>query len=440
MKYFSLLVLVGVFLCLVGEIGGADSLEVAVALFRGEKADFSSDGGLLVRMGGKTFAVPPKKSVHFEKRGEEIFWVEKKVVDSSVLLAPRGGEYLLWGKRPYRGRILLKVHRGQILVLNRLSLEDYVKGTIKLEASPSWPEEALKAQIVVARTYALKNLGRHKEEGFDFCATVHCQRYGGVNAEDPRSNHLVEETEGIVLTYEGKLASVVYHSESGGYTDSALNVWGKDVPYLVAVPSPWEEESPHKSWQVELTKSDIERALKRGGYLVGSLEEVRFIPGDNGRMKVVEFMAGGKQYTIPASRFRETVGVDTILSTCFRVTVRKKGEERVVRTRKVAPPPRETQAYREWMERDWNLDDIIAFLEMREREREGKKGELPPQVEEVTEVITASEEYYLFEGRGWGHGVGLSQWGAVGMAERGFQYPEILLHYFPGCRLGRVRE
>ncbi|MCX7667880.1 MAG: SpoIID/LytB domain-containing protein, partial [Atribacterota bacterium] len=305
----------------------AKDLEVKVALYRGkEEVGFSSASGILVTLDRRTFAVPAGMPVHFSLQNGKVFWKEKNLSVTRLILAPRGDEPILWGKRPYRGKMILEARKGFLLLLNFLSVEDYVKGTIKLEASPSWPEEALKAQIVVARTYALKNLGRHKEEGFDFCTTEHCQCYGGISAEDTRTNALVEATRGVVLTYEGKIASVVYHSESGGYTDSALNVWGKEVPYLVAVPSPWEKDAPHASWTVRLSKADIETALRRAGYLPGRLQDIQFVPGQNGRMKEVILFSRSGRWVIPASKFREAIGAQVLLSTYFTVREEKTKE------------------------------------------------------------------------------------------------------------------
>ncbi|HOQ67873.1 MAG TPA: hypothetical protein PKU87_04470, partial [Candidatus Atribacteria bacterium] len=94
--------------------------------------------------------------------------------------------------------------------------------------------------------------------------------------------------------------------------------------------------------------------------------------------------------------------------------------------------------YDEWMEKDWDLDDIINFLKMREEERNRKKGIPPPPRVVVVEEVVSQGATFIFEGKGYGHGVGLSQWGAKGMAEEGFSCREILSHYFPGCEIQRA--
>jgi len=157
-----------------------------------------------------------------------------------MLITTQGKGFILVNNRPYRGSLTIKNENGNLMVINHVYLDDYIRGTIKKEINPHWPEEAIKAQIITARTYAVKNIARHQDQGYDFCASSHCQVYGGINAEDSITNKLVDSIKDLILTYQNQPAGVCFHSESGGCTDSALNVWGKNVPYLVSVDSPWE--------------------------------------------------------------------------------------------------------------------------------------------------------------------------------------------------------
>ena len=159
-------------------LGMGKELEVKVNLNKAKEAVFSSSGGLKIEIGKRYFSVPSSYPVHFREKGGKVEWEEENILSSEVYIYPKGKEPILWGKRPYRGSFIVKASSDGILVINQLPVEDYIKGTMKLELSPAWPVEALKAQIIVSRTYALKNLRRHEEEGFNFCATDHCQRYG----------------------------------------------------------------------------------------------------------------------------------------------------------------------------------------------------------------------------------------------------------------------
>ncbi len=413
-----------------------------------EGVQCSSPQGLEVRVGKRVFVVPANRSLSFSLAPSGVFWREKNLVVSVVTVSPRGDVVYL-GKRPYRGRLEIRKRGENLEVVNVLPLEDYLKGTMKLEVNPSWPEEALKAHIVVARTYVLKNLGRHGEEGFDFCATVHCQRYGGVFAEDPRTNGLVEETRGVILTYQGKPASVVFHSESGGYTDSAKNVWGKEIPYLVELPSPWEDDAPHAFWEVTLSSEDIARALGKRGYIYSGVLDLQCRKSEkSGRVTRVLVYTDHGVVELTGNQFREAIGFDRLPSTFFDIEHvpqdRWEGEPAWEKEEKEEEEEEEEEEkildYEKWMKRDWNLDDIITFLKLREMEREKRKQRrsLVLSAPEECPPVHRGSRVFTFVGRGWGHGVGLPQWGAVGMAKRGASFSEILSYYFPGCVLGRM--
>ena len=418
--------------------GWGKELEVKVNLNKAKEAVFSSSGGLKVEIGKRSFSVPSSYPIHFKEEGGKIKWEEENILSSEVYIYPKSKEVVLWGKRPYRGSFIIKASKGGVLVINKLPLEDYIKGTMKLESSPSWPEEALKAQIIVSRTYALKNLRRHEEEGFNFCATEHCQRYGGINAEDPVTNRLIEETKGLVLTYHDELASVVFHSESGGFTESALNVWGKEVPYLIEVPSPWEENTPHSSWEVEFKKEELESCLNEAHLIQGEILDINLSSSPEGRVEEVRVITTEGEFSFPASRFREALGSEKLPSTFFVMKKVEKEQKLRKETFPSSTPLPSPFDYEEWMEKDWDLDDIINFLKMREEKRNKKEDIAPAPRVVVEEEVVSQGIAFIFEGKGYGHGVGLSQWGAKGMAEEGFSCPEILDHYFPGCKIQKA--
>jgi len=119
-------------------------------------------------------------------------------------------------------------------VVNELELDDYLKGILPREVSFNWPMDSLKAQAVVSRTFALKNLKRHTSEGFNLCATVHCQVYGGRDAEKDETNRAVEDTHNEVLIYDDDLIGSFFHSNCGGRTETPGNVWTETfaTPYL----------------------------------------------------------------------------------------------------------------------------------------------------------------------------------------------------------------
>jgi stage II sporulation protein D len=164
--------------------------------------------------------------------------------ESEILIEPAGDwPVVVGGWRRYRGRVRARVAGNEVLVINELNLESYLKGVVPVEMGPSqFPElAALKAQAVAARTYAIAHLGDHDDEGWDLCDTPACQAYYGRSAEHSLSNRAVEETAGLVVAYKGRPIDAMYTSTCGGHTeDASLLFEGRAQPYLVAVPCVWD--------------------------------------------------------------------------------------------------------------------------------------------------------------------------------------------------------
>ncbi len=141
-----------------------------------------------------------------------------------------------------RGALVIIARDAGLLVVNDLDLEAYVKSVVPSEVPVTWPFEALKAQAIVARTFALHKKAERGGQAFDVDATVQSQVYGGLGSEDPRASEAVDATAGIVVMYEGRLALTSYHSTSAGPTEDAAEVWGIDLPYLKGVACPFDED------------------------------------------------------------------------------------------------------------------------------------------------------------------------------------------------------
>lgn len=169
----------------------------------------------------------------------------KEPLAGPLLFAP-GSEPLFVDGRPYRGQVEVAVVGSKLRVVNVVGLEAYLAGVVPDEVPPHWPAEALKAQAVVARSYALAS---RRAGPFDLYADVRSQVYGGVAAEEPETTTAIGETAGQVLLYGGKVAQTFFFSTSGGRTASAADTWsGEPVPYLVSVEDPYDTASPHHTW------------------------------------------------------------------------------------------------------------------------------------------------------------------------------------------------
>ena len=307
------------------------------------------------------------------------------------------------GLNDYFGTLEVDAVSDGLVIVNKLPLEKYLLGLN--EVPPDWPPEALKAQAIAARTYALWTLGRPPAGsadiyGFDICASTDCQVFTGADVLDApdgqRWIEAVRATSGRVLVYREKPILARYHSVSGGHTldNSEAFPGDPDLPYLRGVPSPTEEGSPLYRWRVTFQIDDLRAILERAGWWgAGALARVRTVPSrDQLHYPDVVLDGGGRRLVRSAQEFREVVG-------------------------DIAPlmhPNRYPSA---------------ALT---------STGRLPETFPSNRMTISTEDGIVRVEGRGWGHGVGMSQWGAYGLALEEAAAEDILRHYYSGAVLGEV--
>jgi stage II sporulation protein D len=274
--------------------------------------------------------------------------------------------------------IRVQVHEAGALVVREVPLEQYVEATILSEVHPDVADEPIaerlfEVQAIVARTYAVANAGRHAKEGFDLCATTHCQLYEPARLKTsrwaPAAHDAVRRTAGELLWFGDQPAHAVFHSDCGGHTSSADAVWGGPaVPYLVAEPDTCPPE--HSEWTFEARATELRTALNADARTnVGpALDRVEISGRDAaGRAELIT-LRGTRTFVVRGEVFREVVtralGVKSLRSTLF--SVKRAGD------------------------------------------------------------------HFVFSGHGFGHGVGLCQAGAAVRVRGGVAPAEVLRHYFPG--------
>lgn len=158
-----------------------------------------------------------------------------KINSDNIVIKPLSPGFVSAKGKWYRGIIMIQNKNGKLTVINNVPLEDYIKGVVPSEMPSSWATEAHKAQAIAARSYALANLGKRAKYGYDLKDTPEDQAYGGASKETPDTNFAVDETKGIVLTYNMKVINAYYSASAGGQTN--VNSWGSSLPYLRSVPS-----------------------------------------------------------------------------------------------------------------------------------------------------------------------------------------------------------
>lgn len=236
---------------------------------------------------------------------------EPKALAAPLLFTP-GSAPLEYG-RPYRGQIQVNVGSSRLQVVNSVGLEAYLYGVVPREVPSTWPAEALKAQAVVARSYAL---AVRKTGAYDLYADTRSQVYGGVQAEKPSTNAAVDATAAEVLFYEGRVATTFFFSTSGGRTADVGDVWagGDGLPYLVSVPDPYDNASPHHSWgPVLITQAKLAKAFK----VTGQVVDIRTDVNPSQRVDTITFVTQrGDELSFRGSDARTRLG---LRSTWFRV-------------------------------------------------------------------------------------------------------------------------
>lgn len=270
------------------------------------------------------------------------------------------GKFLFQGSE-YKGKI--EIFRGDtgLFVVNELPIEDYIKSVVGSEVAQTWPLEALKAQAVASRTYAIYNMQRNESNIYHLASSSLSQVYRG-NIASPEVDRAVESTRGEILVYEGEPINAMYHSTSGGVTELPEEVFQQSFPYLQSVVTDCDS-SPYYMWERRIAGRDIGESLGIGN--VDSIEAISLTK--TGRVKSLRIGSGSEQLNMEAKKFRELLGWKRLPSTWF--------------------------------------------------------------------TVSRTDRYFVFRGKGYGHGVGMCQWSAMEMAKRGKSYREILSTFYPNTMI-----
>lgn len=219
--------------------------------------------------------------------------------------------------KKYFGGVRINKNANSITVINLAPVEEYLRGVLPKEMSPSFEIEALKAQAVAARTFLLKNTGRHKSEGFDVCNTTHCQIYEGISVADAKTDKAIKETRGEILHYKNSVAFTNFHTDSGGMTESGLEVWGTDTPYLQAVE---EIEKKTQAWTKNFSKENFSAKIGADFGELKKIELSNLVIGKSasdrsksGRIKFANFVGSKKTVKLTGSEIRSKFSLPSTL-------------------------------------------------------------------------------------------------------------------------------
>lgn len=326
-----------------------------------------------------------------------------------------------YGITEHRGSICFaRLENSDITVVNELSFQEYLYGVVPREIPASWHSEALKVQAVASRSYAIRSVGKHGAYGFDLCNKQHCQVYLGYSGENKSTNKAVDDTDGKTVTYSDKVITAYFSSTSGGHTENSENYWSSPLPYLRGVEDKYEN-SPYSNWDKLIDKSEVKQKLSSNNVDIGDIVDIKPIEiSEFGRVIKLEIIGTKGSVTYEKERIRILFGYSILKSTWFSVLSDADVHITDVRSDTVIK------------ERANNLHVMTADGIRKIADQSNKfyiKGN------EGTSINNINPEVYTFRGKGYGHGLGMSQYGAKGMAEAGFDYKQILEHYYTGAKV-----
>ncbi len=291
--------------------------------------------------------------------------ISDRVGAAELIIEPQGNGYVWIGDRWYRGKTRLIRQNDGITAINNVDLEQYLYSVVGAEAVSSWPMEALKAQAVAARSYALYKRNTESNGIYDVDTTIGTQVYKGLDSEYTTTHQAVDSTLGQIMTYNNQVILAAFHSSSGGYTENVEDIWTSPLPYLRGVVD-YDQQSPVFEWQQVIPVDKI-RSLVAGVGKISGLQPEKMTP----RGRVITMKVTGDRGTTTVSGQDLRNALD-LRSTLFRVAT--------------------------------DGDNL------------------------------------RIKGRGFGHGLGLSQWGAYYLAQQGVNYHQILAHYYQSANLIKLKQ
>ena len=333
-------------------------------IIKGQKFSNKKIKGLTVKKENNT------TSLFFDKNKQKIYDLKNKV---KLVVKSSDGRGIWVGQKRYSGILNLLVLDSEILVINILGIEKYLSSVVGSEMPAKWPLEALKAQAIASRTYALKQKGNPI---YDIDSTQKNQVYNGLESRTYKTVRAVRSTRSLVLTYKNKLINALFHSSSGGMTENSQDVWKNEYPYLSSVKD-FDRNNPKLQWKKKFSSGELQKLFPE----IGGIKKIEILNITNtGRVKNVKIF--GKY------------GSDQISG----VDIRKR----------------------------MNLKSTF----MRFKFIEDKK-----YISDNDNSNNPIEKTLIVFGQGSGHGVGMSQWGARYMASKGQKAERILKHFYKGVRI-----
>lgn len=353
------------------------------------------------------------------------------------IMASAQDKVITLNDRSYRGAIEFGIYKGTLMTaVNVVGFEEYLYSVVPSEMPPSYNIEALKSQSCAARTYAMTKIGAHSADGYELCDGINCQVYKGYTGETVTTTLAVDATKGQVIYYKGVPINAVFFSNSGGYTEESENVWLEPMEYLKSVPEISEYDT--KVWTRTFTKSQINSILNSTGANIGSVTNIVIAEASpSGRVQKLNIVgtSGTKVLTKEAIRTFFASAGGSLDSRLFTVngsgSVDFKTDD--YQTPNVNMDIKTDDSYIIGSFGNSIINGMQDDYKLKKKENINSINTLDKFA--IQKQYSATADTFTIKGKGSGHGVGMSQKGAEGMARIGYKYIDILKHYYTGVEI-----
>ena len=375
-----------------------------------------------------------RKIMYFDKNKRKIYDLKNK--DKFVVkTSDRRGIWV--GQKRYAGKLKIFIHDNEIFVVNILGVENYLSSVVGSEMPSKWPLEALKAQAIASRTYALKQKGNSI---FDIDSTNRNQVYNGLESRTYKTSKAVRSTKSLVLIYKNKLINALFHSSSAGMTENSQDVWENQFPYLSSVKD-FDKNNPKLQWQKRFSNEQLQKLFPG----IGGIKQIEILNITNtGRVKNVKIQGDYGIDQISGVDIRKRMNLK---STLVRFKLIELNE---TKSDNEKPKISSTNILEEKpityiVEAGDSLSDIAYRFNVDLREIATLNTIKDPSLININQILliprnpinneSSLEKILVVSGYGSGHGVGMSQWGARYMATKGAKAEKILKHFYRGVKI-----
>ena len=419
--------------------------KISVLILKDKKIRIRSDRSIPLIIKGQRFSNKKIKGLTLKKQKDRtILFFDKnkqKIYDLkneqkfSVRSSDKRGIWV--GNKRYAGKLNIFISDNDILIVNVIGIEKYLSSVVGSEMPVKWPLEALKAQAIASRTYALKQKGN---SFYDIDSTNKNQVYIGLEARTNKTSRAVNSTSSLVLTYDDKLINSLFHSSSAGMTENSQDVWKNKYPYLSSVKD-FDKDNPKLRWNKKFSRSQLQKLFPK----IGGIKQIEILNvTGTGRVKNVRIHGdlGTDQMSGVDIRKRMNLKSNLVRFKFIEVNKTKSDNEnpKLISTKSLEDKP-----ITYIVKMGDNLFDIAYRFNVNYQEIVVLNSIEDPSIIEVNQKlliprkpvnnVPTTEKILVASGYGSGHGVGMSQWGAKYMANKGAKAEEILKHFYRGVKI-----